>query len=218
VTFTGTTLVNVEKIQMTDGFSYKLTTADATVAAGQSLTVDGTALSAGHTLNFNGTAETDGSLVLRGGAGDDTLIGGAQADTLNGGGGADLLTPGAGLDTVSYDKAADSTSVNYDTVHGFFFGHDKFKIPGSGTPVTGIDAAIATGALSTATFDSDLAAALSGHLKAHHAELFTAGSGTLAHQTFLVIDLNGVAGYQANADLVIHLTGQSGTMTAGDFI
>ena len=43
-------------------------------------------------------------------------------------------------------------------------------------------------------------------------------SETLAHETFLVVDLNGTAGYQANADLVIHLTGQTGTLTAGDFI
>ncbi|HEY1707618.1 MAG TPA: bluetail domain-containing putative surface protein [Rhizomicrobium sp.] len=218
VTFLKKTLVNVEIIQLVNGFSYKLTTVDATVASGETMTVDGSALTAGHVLIFNGAAETDGSFVLHGGAGNDTLIGGVQADTLIGGGGADVLTPGGGGDIIAYKKASDSTSVQYDTVHGFSFAQDKFDIPGSGTPITGIDAAIATGALSTATFDHDLAAALSGHLKAGHAELFTPTSGTLAHQTFLVIDLNGTAGYQANADLVIHLIGQTGTLAVSDFI
>ena len=85
------------------------------------------------------------------------------------------------------------------------------NIPGT-NPITGIDAAVTTGALSTATFNSDLVAALSGKLAAQHAVEFTASSGTLAGQTFLIADLNATAGYQANLDLVIHLTGATGTL------
>ena len=37
------------------------------------------------------------------------------------------------------------------------------------------------------------------------AALFTATSGTLSGHVFAVIDANGIAGYQAGADLVIEL-------------
>jgi hypothetical protein len=84
--------------------------------------------------------------------------------------------------------------------------------------VTGIDTAVTTGSLTTGTFDSDLATAMSGHLVASHAILFTADAGALAGQTYLVVDANGTAGYQASQDIVIHLTGQSGTLATTDFI
>ncbi len=35
--------------------------------------------------------------------------------------------------------------------------------------------------------------------------MFTPTAGTLAGQTFLVVDVNGVAGYQAGGDLLIDL-------------
>ena len=72
------------------------------------------------------------------------------------------------------------------------------------TAVTGIDAAITTGTLNSASFDSDLTAALAG-LNANHAISFTADSGTLSGHIFEVIDTNGVAGYQAGQDMVIEL-------------
>ena len=57
-----------------------------------------------------------------------------------------------------------------------------------------------------ASFDQDLAAAVNaGHLAGHQAVLFTPAAGGLAGETFLVVDVNGVAGYQAGADLVIDL-------------
>jgi len=46
---------------------------------------------------------------------------------------------------------------------------------------------------------------MSTKLKAHHAILFTPNVGTLSGHQFLVIDMNGVAGYQAGSDLVIGL-------------
>jgi hypothetical protein len=57
--------------------------------------------------------------------------------------------------------------------------------------------------------------------KTYHGSTWIAGSRahrTLAGQTFLIADLNGTAGYQANADLVIHLTGATGTLAATTFI
>ena len=197
--FTPTTMVDVEKLQLATGHNYNLTTNDATVAAGQTLTIDGSALSASNVLTFNGAAETDGHFKIIGGLGADNLTGGALSDTF------------------TYTTAAQSTSTHYDTITGFNFAKDIFNIPGGVNPVTGINTKVTTGTLSTASFDANLTSALSGHLTAHHAILFTPNAGTLSGDTFLVVDLNGTAGYQTGHDLVIRMNGSSGTLAAGGF-
>jgi len=200
VTFSATTMVNVEKIVLATGYNYTLTTNDATVASGQTLTIDGSALGAGNVLTFNGAAETNGHFIIISGKGADKLTGGALSDTF------------------TYTSAAQSTSTHYDTITGFKFGVDSFDIPGGAGVITGINTKVASGNLSTATFDANLASAISsGHLGAHHAVLFTPNSGTLSGATFLIVDLNGVAGYQTGADLVIRMNGASGTLAAGGF-
>jgi hypothetical protein len=42
-----------------------------------------------------------------------------------------------------------------------------------------------------------------------HAVLFTPDGGTLAGHTFLVVDVNGMAGYQAGEDYVFQLESAS---------
>ncbi|WP_430437724.1 DUF4347 domain-containing protein [Oceanibaculum nanhaiense] len=98
--FNTETLTNVEtvKISHTSG-TVDITTDDATVAAGQTLTVDGSAATG--TINWNGVAETNGTFSVTGGEGDDTLTGGAGSDTLIGGAGNDTLRGGAGADTLT---------------------------------------------------------------------------------------------------------------------
>src|SRR5262249_8371237 len=82
-----------------------------------------------------------------------------------------------------------------------------------------IDTQVVQGRLSVSDFNADLSHAINAaHLGAHDAVLFTPDSGTLSGETFLVVDLNGKAGYQAGQDLVIHLDGATGTLTTGDFI
>jgi len=197
VTFNATTMVNVEVLQLMAGHSYTLTTNNATVASGQTLTINGAALSASNVLTFNGAAETDGHFIIIGGLGADKLTGGALSDTF------------------TYSSAAQSTSTHYDTITGFKFGTDIFDTPGT---ITGINTKVASGALSAATFDANLASVISSsRLGAHHAVLFTPNSGTLSGATFLIVDLNGVAGYQTGADLVIRMNGSSGTLAAGGF-
>jgi Ca2+-binding RTX toxin-like protein len=218
VVFSADTLVNVEKILLGGGHSYSLTTNDATVAAGQQLTVAAGNLGAASILTFNGAAESDGSFVITGGAGDDVIAGGHGADTLNGGGGSDDLTGGLGADRFVYGTAAASTSIDYDIVRRADFSADKWVVPGT---VVAIDPIVAHGQLATATFDSDLSAAVDGaHLGAHHAVLFTPDSGGLSGKTFLVIDVNGTAGYQAGADLVVQLVnpGKLNLIDVHDFV
>jgi hypothetical protein len=111
---------------------------------------------------------------------------------------------------------SDSTSSTYDTVQGFVPSNDVFKVM---TAVAGVDATVTAGALSTASFDTDLAAAVgSSQLAAGHAVIFTPDSGTLMSRDFLIVDSNGVAGYQAGQDLVILLDGPSSlTLTTSNF-
>jgi Ca2+-binding RTX toxin-like protein len=105
-TFAATTIVNVETITFTNGFSYKLILDDATNAV--SLTVNGSTLVAANALYLDGSAETSAALTATGGTGIDTLIGGAGDDSLTGGTGDDLLRAGAGTDTLSGGNGNDS--------------------------------------------------------------------------------------------------------------
>ncbi|HTK76129.1 MAG TPA: calcium-binding protein [Gemmataceae bacterium] len=195
---------NIEVVQINDnGTPTVVTTTDSLVAAGKTLRLEATQLTS--SLTFHGQAETNGNFIIDGGSGNDTIRTGAGNDQLWGGAGADRLRGGAGADTYEYNTPADSTSTHYDTIVGFNAKKDKFDLNGI-VDVTGVDAKIASGALSTATFDTDLAAAVNAaHLKAQHAVLFTPTSGTLAGDTFLIIDGNGTAGYQTSQDYVMHL-------------
>ncbi len=136
-------------------------------------------------------------------SGNDTLNGGAGTDTLIGGLGADVMDGGADGDVFVYAGAADSTSVGYDTIKNIDFTQDAFDMP---VEITGVDAAIVDGALNKASFDADLAAAADGaHLAAGHAVLFTPDSGKLHGKTFLLIDVDGIAGYGSGVDIVVRL-------------
>jgi Ca2+-binding RTX toxin-like protein len=94
---TSTAMINVERLVLTSHFNYAITMNDNNVAAGQTLTVDGSAIDHA-SLKFDGHAESNGAFVVIGDPGNDTLIGGRGADTLNGGGGADVITGGEGAD------------------------------------------------------------------------------------------------------------------------
>jgi PII-like signaling protein len=162
----------------------------------------------GTTVTINGTAAND---VFNTGAG--TFV-------LNGGGGADTFNAGtAHHDTFVYSSVSDSTGPNYDTIGGLNLQTDQFD---NFSAVTGVDAAVNSGTLDTgANFNSELAADIgTGQLQGHHAVLLTVTSGNLAGHTFLIVDENGQAGYQANQDLVIDVTGGQhlASLSTSDFI
>ena len=223
------TLLNIELLQLTAGHSYDIVTNDATVAKKATMTVNGSSLGAGDTLTFDGSSETNGHFTLVGGAGDDTLKGGQNGNQISGGQGQDTLTGGSGDDVLTgggakdvldggangndvfvYNAVSDSSGIHFDTVLGFDVTRDAFDVTRA---VTGIDAAISAGTLNggnAGQFNSDLAAAVdAAHLAAGHAVLFTPDSGSLAGDVFLVVDQNGIAGYQANQDLVIEISGSA---------
>jgi len=230
LTLGATTVTNIERITLKAGHSYNLTIDNATVTAGHSLALAGNALGASDSFVFDGSHDTTGGILdVVGGAGNDTLTGGWANDIIKagngtnmitGGGGSDILMGGTGVDTFVYNAVADSTSTHYDRVENFDANADFFKL--TGVSVNGIDTAITSGVLQGgAHFDAELAAAVDGsHLAAHDAVLFTADSGNLAGHTFLVVDVNGVAGYQTGQDFVIDVTGSSHltSLSAGNFI
>lgn len=222
------TFENVDTLLLMAGHSYSFTASDLTLSKGGTMTVDGSALGESGSLYFDGSAETNGGFTLIGGDDGNTLIGGGRQntlvggrgmDTLIGGAGGDWLTGGGGMDTLNggsggndvffYNAITDSTGRKYDTVVGFDVTRDAFDVTGK---ILGVDAHILGGLLENDhggdVFNQELAAAVNGtNLLAGHAVLFTPDSGSLAGHVFLVIDQNGVAGYQAGADYVIEMSG-----------
>jgi microcystin-dependent protein len=171
---------------------------------------------------------SDGADVIYGNKGGDTLTGGEGNDELRGGAGSDILNGGAGKDklmsfvvdpdTFLFSAASDSTGRFHDIARNVDFASEKFDTPAT---ITGIDATIATGTLRGWLFDTDLAAAAdAAHLGADHAVIFTPDAGNKAGKMFLVVDLNGIAGYQADEDLVVELRTVSnlGSIGTEDFI
>jgi autotransporter-associated beta strand protein len=199
LTLGASTLLNVETLTFAKSNSYDITSDDATVGAGKTLTLDASALKAGTSLSFDGSAESDGHFNITGGLGSDDLTGGALSDTF------------------VYTLATQSSSTHRDTIHSLNFNKDKFDIPGGSGTITAIDGPVSH-TISTGTFDSDLAAATTGNLLAHSAMLVTASAGNLVGHVFLVVDLDGTAGYSAGSDLVVDLAGTSGTLTTSDFV
>jgi hypothetical protein len=204
VTIGSANVVNVEVLTLLDDAvgapaDYHITLADDWTGAGQTHTVYGVTVA--HGFSIDGSAESDGNLKIYGGRGDDTISTGTGHDWIMGGAGADTLNGGGGGDIFYYNKVSDSIGSSHDTIVGFNAAIDHIDLS---TAVTGVDAAIGTGTLNAASFDSDLAAALAG-LGANHAVAFTASAGDLAGHIFEVIDTNGIAGYQAGQDMVIEL-------------
>ncbi len=215
LTFGAATMVNVEDLNLTGG-TFVLTMSDSSVVAGLSLTVDASSLTSSQILSLNAAAETNGAYIVYGGAGADRLIGGAGNDQFTGGGGADRMMGGAGGNMFVYNAVSDSTSTVYDHITDFNAATNLFNMPGA---VTGVDPLVAAGTLNSGTFDAGLASAIgAGQLLSAHAVLFTPDAGNLSGHEFLVVDANGVAGYQAGQDYVIEVTGLSGALTAGNFV
>ena len=190
---------SIETINLANGVnSMALTDAFVSTAFGGAITVNGGVTT--DTINASAVSTVSDTV---------TMVGGSASDTLTAGGGKDIF---------AYNIVSDSTGPTYDKIAGFNFGVDRFDVSAAAGSILGVNSPV-SGSLSTATFNTDLAAGLpAGALGAHNAVLFTASAGTLAGQIFLVADVNGVAGYQANADLVINLTGTAGTLTTANFI
>lgn len=193
---------SIETLQLVAGHSYDVTTHNTTVSPGDRLVVTAP-LGATFSLTFDGSAEKDGNFTISAGLGVDRLTGGDGNDTFTGGNGGDILAGRSGDDTFNYTGADNSNGVAHDTIKGFVAADDLINTP---VAIGGVDATVAHGKLTSSHFDAQLARAVRGHdLDNFHAVIFTPDSGSLAGHTFLIVDLNNSAGYQAGLDLVIEL-------------
>jgi Ca2+-binding RTX toxin-like protein len=204
------TLQNIERIDVVAGHNYNLNLMFGTLADGDTLTIDGSTLGAGQSL-LAVAYTAHGHFDITGGAGSDGLGGGQEAD---------ILTGGAGADTFGFNSYLESTGANYDTITDMNFSVDQLALEGGTYEPSVFDAALNTGTLDAgANFDTDLAAAVgAGALSENGAVLFTPDAGTLSGHTFLIVDHNGTAGYQADADYVIDVTGYTGTLSIDSFV
>ncbi|HEY1709572.1 MAG TPA: bluetail domain-containing putative surface protein, partial [Rhizomicrobium sp.] len=166
-------------------------------------TVDGLVSGGAASDTIKGGADGEN---LSGGAGDDLIKGGTGDDVITGGAGADKLISGGGNNTFVYTAVTESRSgpATHDTVVGFDALNDVFDLE---VAVTGVDKMVKAGTLDKSSFNTDMQAMLPATaLHAHHAVLVTPSTGDLAGHTFLVVDDNGVAGFQAGGDYVIELS------------
>jgi hypothetical protein len=219
------TLTNIDHLIVSGDARIEIVLDDATIAAGQTMTFDGSAVQT-FMFSIDGELETDGHLVITGGGAFGYLTGGALSDTIttiahtgsyevSGMGGADTISLGAGEDDLVYQDVSESTSTGHDVVSGFDVSEDFFVFYGN-TP-GGFDGVL-TGSVSAATLDSDLHAITSGALVADHAWEVDVTSGDLSGHQFLIVDVNGNAQYDGGSDYLVDITGHTGTITAGNFI
>jgi Ca2+-binding RTX toxin-like protein len=193
----------IEPLVVTGDNDFSLVADDGNIAPGATLTINATPLGDGHHIAFDGSAETDGHFLFLGSQAGDVFLGGAGDDVIYGHGGGDILSGGGGSDTFGYFAASQSTGTGYDILADFDPAADKIDL---NVTVTGFDTAIQSGTLSAGSFDADLGGALAG-LGAGHAVLYTPDAGDLAGKIFLIVDANGVAGYQEGEDYVFALQG-----------
>lgn len=160
-----------------------------------------------------------GNDTLVGGAGDDELVGDLGDDVLDGGSGGDTLASGTGIDTFIIGAASDSTGYTHDVLGAFDATTDLIDID---ITVAGIDATVVGGRLDKkAAFNPDLEAAIGAtQLAASHAVVFDPDKGAFQNALVLVVDANGIAGYQADEDYVFTITGavNIGSLDVSDFV
>jgi hypothetical protein len=102
----------------------------------------------------------------------------------------------------AYGSALESSGPVFDKLNDFNSAEDQLNLPSA---VSGWAGPVTHGALTRASFNADLAAALNGPLGPSQAVLFTPDSGDFAGKTFLVVDGNGDGAYQQNMDYVFGL-------------
>jgi hypothetical protein len=86
--------------------------------------------------------------------------------------------------------------------------------------VTAVDVPVSGGTVNSGNFDARLESKVdAGAMGAGHAVLYTPDAGDFGGVRFLVVDVNGTAGYQTGEDLVIRLDGAThlNALDAGDF-
>jgi hypothetical protein len=160
-------------------------------------------------------------VIQSGSSSNDSLTGTTGNDYINGGGGADTLSGLAGADTFIF-QFGESPVSGADRITDFAIGTDRIDLLSSSGGVLAAPSSFACAANSTATtltnvvnsVFTDANGALTGNqvLGVNSAALVEVTTAGIAG-TYLVIN-DGVAGFQSSNDLLVNITGYSGTLPA----
>lgn len=171
---------------------------------------------------INGTGNA-GNNVITGNTANNLLNGGGGNDTLNGGAGLDTLTGGTGNDIFLF-QFSQSTVANPDRITDFAINSDKIDLLSAAGGVLPAPAAFSRAANSAATtltnvvnaVFTDANGALAGNqaLGINGAALVQVTTVGIAG-TYIIVNDN-VAGFQSANDLLVNVTGITGTLPTGN--
>ncbi|MGF2038556.1 MAG: bluetail domain-containing putative surface protein [Nostoc sp. CmiVER01] len=187
-------------------------------------------LASGFAIGGAGTDSIFNVENVKGSIFDDILFGNSGANVLNGDNGNDGLNGGAGADTLTGGQGADLFAFQFgqslvsgsDRITDFTIGTDKIGLLSTDTAAVITPSTFTRAADKTATTlqnlvnqvftDANGAVAGNQALGVNGAALVRVTSGAIAG-TYLAIN-NSTAGFQANSDLLVNLTGITGTLPA----
>ena len=177
----------------------------------ENLTLTGTAV-------INGTGNTLNNTII-GNSANNTLNGGAGNDTLNGGAGQDTLTGSTDADNFVF-QFGQSTVAASDRITDFAIGSDKIDLLTQAGAAMSAPTSFSRAANNAATtlatvvtqVFTDANGSLAGNqaLGINSAALVVVTNSAIAG-TYLVVN-DATAGFQSGNDLVVNLTGYTGTL------
>lgn len=233
---------NVTAINVSGDKELSFTSATATDAL---KTLDATSLTGDLIVNLNGFTGTQG-VVVKGGAGVNTITGTGLADIITGGAKADVLVGGAGNDKIDGLAGNDNITggLGADTLTGGA-GVDTFVFAGGDSIVTGFDTitdlqlgvggdvlnfgavagtaagikALSAGAQANVTAAATLAAAVNQVLTETNDTAKSIATFTYGADTYALYNAAGAsATFDVAADTLIKITGVTGTLDASNFM
>ena len=186
----------------TDTIESSVTFSLANLAQIENLTLTGTG-------NLNGTGNTQNN-VMRGNSGNNILNGGAGIDQLTGGLGSDRFVFQFGQSVVSAIDRITDFAISSDKIDLLTQGGLAMAAPTSLSRSANSSATSVSSAVSQVFADANGALSGAQPLGLNSAALMVISTASIAG-TYLVVN-DSISGFQSNTDLVVNLTGYTGTL------
>jgi hypothetical protein len=205
----GELVTGIEVLFFGAGHDYTVRLADDLVIDDDEfLTIASANLLVDDALDISAKGVTTYGLHVAGGQGNDRIVGSNVFDMIDGRGGGDFMQGGGGADHYIWNDVSESTGNAFDTIKGFDADTDRFLplFVHSNGVVDGVNETVTQGKLNADNVNKGIKKAIGvEQLTADFAVVFQPDAGSLAGEYFLIVDGNGVAGYQTGADLVVYL-------------